>query len=379
MALTVKRPPEGKEPPTVNDHNPYLNGRGSQQRKSFQGFMRAVRDTLDPERQPHALDTIHKVYGSQHTHGSSGVAKAILGEGSGQFGGYIVPTEYSTSLLRVISEESWLLPRVTRVPMGSLETQCPLYQTRVTSGTVGVPSFYGNMVYKWGRSQAPLETEPAFEQLDLIAWDLIGYSTVSNDFLMDAGEDAEQSLVRMFGSAAAWYLEYAFIAGSGSAQQMPTGILQCPGKKLVNRTTGGSIVVGDIANMAAALLPFSWRNAVWAISTTSLAKLALIANFVLNQSDPGDGSVGLLMSRPLFITDKLPPLGTQGDLILFDPSLYVWGARQEVVVDVSMHPGFQSNQTDFRVWLRADGKPEIAEPITLQDQSTVVSPYVILN
>ena len=85
--------------------------------------------------------------------------------------------------------------------------------------------------------------------------------------------------------------------------------------------------------------------------------------------------MGYLENRPLYVTDKLPKLGTAGDLVLFDPSMYAIGDRQQVVVDISEHAPygsssvFQHNQSMFKVWYRGDGKPMLDQVVTLPDGS----------
>jgi HK97 family phage major capsid protein len=302
-----------------------------------------------------------------------------MGENSGVVGGYLVPLDYSLALMKVISEESFIYPRAHKVPMLAAETLCPRIDVETAPASAGISPFFGGIVFKWGSSQAPQETEPTFRQLSLKAWDLLGYATVSNDWLGDTGPDGEAAVVELFGKAAAWYAEYAFLQGTGTAAQMPLGILKAGQTKAVARAGGNAVAAADVANMTAALLPASWPRAIWACSPTVKAQLVKISTYFLNACglEP-DGRHYSLDGIAGYVTEKLPPLGTAGDLILFDPWLYVIGVRQEVLVDVSPHSRFQTNQTDFRIWMRMDGKPQVSGQITLQDTSTVVSPYVLL-
>ena len=168
---------------------------------------------------------------------------------------------------------------------------------------------------------------------------------------------------------------------------MPLGIINGPGAILTGgsatqngRKTTNLILASDIAAMAAHLLPYSWSNAIWATHPTSLFQIMQITQFYINvEANPEGGQAGSLLTRPVFITEKLPSVGKTGDLVLFDPSLYVIGERQQVLIDVSEHTLFRTQQTVFRVWLRMDGKPQLSTTVTLQDAATVVSPYVLLN
>jgi HK97 family phage major capsid protein len=214
----------------------------------------------------------------------------------------------------------------------------------------------------------PTEIEPRLKSNKLVAWDLIGYVTVSNQLVEDEGGAGEAALFRLFADAATWELEQAFLNGTGADGQMPLGVLACPALKAIARAGGGHIAQADIAGLVAALLPASWKSAIWACSPSCLGDVVKVSGFVLNQAvESKEGYTGMLLGRPLFVTDKLPSLGTKGDLLLFDPKLYTVGMRQDVRVDTDkgLGPGFTQQMTQWRVWLRADGKPQLSSPITL--------------
>jgi HK97 family phage major capsid protein len=86
-----------------------------------------------------------------------------------------------------------------------------------------------------------------------------------------------------------------------------------------------------------------------------------------------------LLGRPAFPTEKLPALGTTGDIVLIDPALYVIGDRMSVEIAASEHVNFLKNQMTWRVVERVDGQPWMERPVTLQDGSTQVSPFVVLH
>jgi len=341
--------------------------------RSFSDFVNSVRKANS--RNGLVRAEAHEQLGE---YGSTYVTKAAMGETSGTIGGYTVPIEFSTKLLRVIAENSFIYPRATIVPMGAERTLCPTINVE-TAQSAGIPSFFGGMAFKWGFSDPPTETEPTFRQIELNAWDLLGYSNISNQMFQDIGVEGNDALLDMFGKAGAWFSEYAFLRGTGSANLMPMGIINCNGKKSVARAGSNAIVIADIANMAAAMLPYSWASAIWACSPACLAQIMKLSNYIVNIGEESPGLAGILLGRPLYVTDKLPNLGTAGDLVFFDPSLYIVGQRTEVVIDVSDQQLFQTNQTQFRTWLRLDGVPQVSSPITMAgDGSTTVSPYVIL-
>lgn len=354
------------------------NGNG----RSFVGFLNAIAgsSSRDPYVSNAARHLLAKSYGTEYESSTYPVVtKGPMGEITGSAGGYLVPLDFTYKLLSVISEESFIYPRATRVPMASATMTCPKAQVE-TAQSAGISPFFGGISFTWGNSQAPTETEPTYSALDLKAWDLLGYATVSDQWLSDIGERGEDYLVHLFGAAAAWQAEYAFLRGTGSANLMPLGILNAPGTISFSRTTGSDIKISDIAGMAAKMLPFGWKRSVWACSPTCLTKIVALSDYFINIDTHGEGGqCGSLLGRPLFVTDKLPAMASAGSLIFFDPSLYIIGERQQILVDVSGDPGFRNMQTTFRVWLRLDGKPQLSNTITLPDTTTSVSAYVSLS
>jgi HK97 family phage major capsid protein len=311
--------------------------------------------------------------------------KAAMNEGSGLQGGYIVPLDYSNQFYRSLAEHSILWPRASIELMNSLEKDCPIVDCTTTQ-TAGTTPFFGGIVFTWGeggKAASPVipETEPTSRKLTLRANSLIGQLIASNQLLWDITPDGEQKLIDLFGEAAAWYADNAFFNGLGAANEQPAGILNAPAVIHVPRASANQITYKDFATMAGSMFPSGFSKAIWCVSPSALVSLVQINGFIPNQ-DPYsslDGSCGSLLCRPVYVTEKLPALGTTGDFIFIDPSLYVIGDRQQVRIDVSPHPLFRTNQSVFRVWLRVDGRPMLSNSVTLADGTTESSGFVVLQ
>lgn len=346
-------------------------------RKSLPGFMQCVfnlaRSKYESERKS-IRKKLEKTYKSEYI----SIEKAAMGETRGATGGYLVPVDYTLALMEVIAEEAYIYPRATVLPMTTATMQCPKIDVETLQG-VGTSAIVGGIKFNWGFEAALKETEPTFRALELTAWDLLGYTVTSNQFLQDIGPLGERTLFNLFGRAAAWYMEYAFLQGTGADSLMPLGVVNAPGAITVTRSTIGNIIQADIATMASNLLPFSWQHSIWMASPTCLKQIIQVTNYFVNDGNSSDGSCGNLLTRPLFVTEKLAALGAQGDLVLFDPRLYVIGQRTDIAIDVSNDDAFRNNQVTFRIWLRVDGKPWVSSSITLADGVTKVSPYVLLK
>ncbi len=355
--------------------------------------------------------------------------KAALAESGGPTGGYTVPAEYAAGMMTVAAENAVIRPNATVAAMTSAALQVP-YIDMTTPQAAGVSPYFGGVQMKWtGESQPRTETEPAFKQAELKAWELSGSAVVSRP-LLDEGDaglppsplggvgsgaafppsplggvgsgaafppsplGGEGSGVRgaldvylatVFGLAAAWAEDYAFLQGDGVAK--PQGIVNSPASATVTRATGNLIQYADVAGMVAKLAPSSYDRAFWVHSPSAVPQLLQLKDGTARAVLLGAGlATGVwprrrnwsLLGFPMFCSEKLPPLGTKGDLILIDPRYYLIGDRMQATLAVSDHVNFLKNQVTFRLTRRCDGQPWIEKPITLQDGTTTVSPFVVL-
>jgi HK97 family phage major capsid protein len=324
---------------------------------------------------------LEKHYGSTF---NAWQTKAALGDSSGATGGYTVPPDFYQKLVSIMEENTFFRQRAFVQPMASATLQIP-YLDITTVQTAGVSPFFGGAQMSWtAEAQTRTETEPAFKQLELKANELSGYSVSSNILLQDAAFGLEKFLFQLFGRAIAWFEEYAYLQGNGVGK--PMGVLNCGAVIKVTRNTGSAIKLVDVAKMFGSMIPASQTKAVWATSPTCIQQLLQLADagnraLFLPESYGGfhQAPKWTLLGLPVYITEKLPALGTLGDLMLIDPSLYVIGDRQMLEIAASEHVNFLKNQMTWRVVERIDGQPWMDKPITLQDASSQVSPFVALN
>jgi HK97 family phage major capsid protein len=316
--------------------------------------------------------------------------KAAMGESSGSTGGYIVPPDFYNQLLAIISENSIMRSRAWVQPMASATLQFP-YLDVTTVQSAGVSPFFGGVQMYWTEeAQVRTETEPQFKMMELKAHELSGYSVSSNVLLADAAFGLEKFLFQLFGQAISWFEDYAFFQGNSVGK--PLGLLNAPATITAKSNSGGTaritanqIQFGDVAFMWSKLLPASWGKACWAFSPTCVPQLLQLkdgasrAIFISIDQGIAKAPTWSLMGRPAIPTEKLPALGTAGDIILFDPSMYVIGDRMQIEVAASEHVNFLYNQMTWRVVERVDGQPWLENPITLQDATSQVSPFVILH
>ena len=73
----------------------------------------------------------------------------------------------------------------------------------------------------------------------------------------------------------------------------------------------------------------------------------------------------------MIFTEKIPVIGTEGDIILTDLSQYAIGLRQDMSLDRSAHAGFTKDTTFFRGILRSDGLGLWNAPYTPKNGNTL--------
>ncbi len=309
--------------------------------------------------------------------------KSSMGQTSGPSGGYLVPTELSLDIMADVSEAALIRPRAQVVPMNSSRMLLPLPDA-TTAQTAATAPFFGGILMTWTQEQQTRpETEPAFRQVELKAWDLTGYALESNPMAADAGPGLEAWFRKIFAQSIAWYEDRAYLFADGVGK--PTGILNNAGTKVVTRQTSVQFTQQDVYKMSQALLPDSWGRAIWIVSPSIWEWLMKMGTTQWQINQPMDVTEGkphfVLNGQHGFVSSQCPTVGTTGDVILVDPGLYVIGDRGAVEIAVSLHEptAFLKNQLVWRVTYRGDGQPWFNKLLTMADASTTVSPYVVLS
>lgn len=328
-------------------------------------------------------------YGLQVVEHSHTKNIGALAENSGLTGGYTVPPQFAQQLLQLAVEDSIVDPRASSMPLTNLTLSVPSLD--YTLGAAGQTAMLGGVVPQWTSEAATrVETEPQFLQTELKAWELSFYTVASNNLLADNAVGLDSLLTQLFTRAISWYTDYAYLQGDGVGK--PQGILGAAPTIAVDRATNGRVRYVDLSTMMSRLLMQSWKSAVWVAHQSTLPDLLQMNDNSGNQTDFGAGRLiwasidqgaaldfpATILGRPVFFTEKVPALGSQGDISLIDFSMYLLGKRMEVEIAVSPHVRFLNNQMVWRVVWRGDGQPWLHNPITLADGTFTVSPFVTL-
>lgn len=307
------------------------------------------------------------------------VEKSAMQESSGVTGGYLVPPEFRLDVESLLAQYSPFFDRERCYVQDMTTEQMYLPGVDVAAGNAsGTSSLYGGINPVVTQEAATLpESEPSFVGPTLVARNVEAYAIASNQLVWDGGQALGDYLTRMLELSLLWKASYYFCQGNGADQ--PLGLVNAPASALVTRAGGGTVAVADIANMMGSLIPACVARSIWLVNPSAFKKIAQIASFVANNWNYKEGSAcGFLYTRPVFLTDQLPAVGTKGDVVLFDPRMYAVGVRS-MEIAASDVPKFTTNQTVFRFILRCDGQPLARNTVTMADGATTGGVSVVLN
>jgi HK97 family phage major capsid protein len=296
-------------------------------------------------------------------------------------GGFLIPEELRSDLLQLALENSIIRSRATVIPMSSLAVPIPSVDE-----TSRVSSLRGGVVAYWTEEGAAItESQASFGQVRLLSKKLTAYCEAPNELISDAPAFSS-FLSSTLPEAIAFEEDYAFFTGSGVGE--PLGVLDAgsTGTIATTRTASGlSIEFADIINVFVRLLPGSYSKAVWVCSPATVANLLSMVNIggtspVWLGGGQVDGASGAppmsILGRPLFVSEKVPTLGTRGDLGLYDFSHYLIGDRQIIQASSSPHFKFSSDKTAYKILERVDGRPWVTTALTPRNNGDTLSPYV---
>ncbi len=288
-------------------------------------------------------------------------------EGNGADGGFAIPPDFRTTIMEKVMGEESLLSRTDGLTSSSNTIALPKDETTPWQSTGGIQAYWE------GENQQIPASKPAIQQETIRLNSLKALVNVTEELVEDA-----PALATYIQRKAPMKFDYkitdAIINGTGAG--MPMGLLNAAAKVRVAKEASqgaGTIVFNNIANMYARIYSRCRANLVWLINQDIEPQL-------FGMQFPGTGTAvpvylppgglsaspyGLLMGKPVIATEACQALGTEGDIIAVDLSMYmtamkVAGIRQ----DVSIHLYFDYDVMSFRFVLRMAGQPWWTSAIT---------------
>lgn len=309
----------------------------------------------------------------------------VMTEGVGAAGGFLVPVQFMPELQGVMSENAIIWNLCTRIRMNTRQVAIPVLDQ--TGTTAGYPHWFGGIrFYYIEEATEKTESTPSFREVNLVAHKLIGLTNASDELVADSAISLADFLSGPLGFAGgiSWWRDYCVFQGTGVGQ--PLGIINAGATITVARQAqapANAIQYLDIVNMFENFLPSAKGH--WYFTQQAVSNLLTLAdangNYIwLPNLFSAAGNVNQqLLGLPVTFTEKLPALLQAGDAVLADPRYYLFGDRQAMTIDTTIFHLWAYDKTSWRVVDRHDGQPWLSSPLTYQDGTVQVSPFIILG
>jgi HK97 family phage major capsid protein len=296
----------------------------------------------------------------------------------GKSGGIAVPEQFREEILMVGAEAAIMRPGCTVIPAGdppdAKVTMPALDQSRGIHGGVEV-----TWVAEGGEKP---QTDAKLLEVSLEPKEVAGHVVVT-DKLLRNWQAAGPLLRKLLRGAVRSAEDLAFIRGNGVGKPLGYQDTNCGATIVVSRNTGSKVLFADIGGMLEALHPESMSDALWIAHQTTLSQLMALkdenGNSIFIRGDITKGLPNTLGGIPIRFTGKTAPLGSKGDLALIDRNYYLIKDGSGPFIAASEHVYFKNNKTVIKIFWNVDGHPWLQGPLTLEDEVTQVSPFVVLE
>jgi HK97 family phage major capsid protein len=302
--------------------------------------------------------------------------------GTGSEGGYALPEQFRPEILQVQPQDAIVRSRSTVIPAGSPpDAKLTMPALDQTSGS----NIYGGVVITHtGEGITMTETDAKLREVTMEPKEISAYIITTNK-LLNNWDAASSFLTTQLRKAMAGAEDYDFMRGDGINKAL--GFINASCAVTATRAGAGAIAYADIYNMYARLK--MGGNPLWIASQTTIPSLVTIVDAGSHALWVGGGNLptGIstalpptLFGIPIVFADRLPALGTSGDINLVDLQYYLIKDGSGPFAAVSTELLFLSNRTVFKVVWNVDAKPWLTEAIGLEGATTsTVSPFVKLS
>ncbi|MGE0417692.1 MAG: phage major capsid protein [Acetobacteraceae bacterium] len=301
-------------------------------------------------------------------------------------GGFLVEKDIADGLLTRSFQLSRIGSRVRRIPISGTSNGLKINALADDSRATG--SRWGGIRGFWipeGGSLTPSRPKMRSMNLELKKLGALMYCT--SEQLQDAPAVAA-IMSQAFPEEFAFLIDDAIFEGPGSDQ--PLGFMNAGGKVTVPKEAGQAsktIQYENITNMWARLPAGSMATAEWWINSDAMPALQSMSMVIGTGGVPvymppgglSQSPYGSLFGRPVIPLEYCNTLGTEGDIVLADPTKYVMIDKGDIQYATSIHVAFLTDEQAFRFIYRVDGQPVDDKPITPFKGTNKQSTFITLQ
>lgn len=300
-------------------------------------------------------------------------------------GGFLVERDLADALLRRTFQIARIASRARRIPISASSNGVKINALKDDSRATG-SRWGGVQIYHIGEGEALTPTRPRFRQMDLRLKKMAGLLYATDELLQDATALAAV-ISEAFPLEFAFTLDDVMFEGAGAATGL--GFMNAGCKVTVGKEAGQAaktIVYENITKMFARLPPASIPNSEWWVNQDCMPALMALHQVIGTGGVPvylppgglSSSPFGTLLGRPVMPIEYCNTVGTEGDLVLCDPTTYVMIDKGDIQYATSIHVAFLTNEQAFRFVYRYDGQPVDDKPITPFKGTDKQSPFVTL-
>ncbi len=298
-------------------------------------------------------------------------------------GGFLVPEEFSLTLLQAVDKKAVLAPMTTQIPINRMIKLPALNHYDESTSWAG-----GVITYWVAEGEAITPSQPNFDQVRLELNKLAALMYVTSELMDDSPQAIEVMINTLAATALARHFDEDIINGSGAGN--PLGILSSPALISIAKETDQAAKTFNLKNALNMWARISEKaNVVWLMNRDVLTQVMQFSQVVGTGGAPVvlvNATTKLptqIFGAPILETPHCQTLGTVGDVILTDMSAYLTATKaggDTIKSASSIHVKFTTDQTALRFIRRGDGKPWWKTALTPKHAASnvTISPYVTL-
>lgn len=293
-----------------------------------------------------------------------GASLKAMSEGTNSAGGYFVPEEIQSGIIRMVEDFGLVRKFSTKISMPKTDT-------------LNLPRLTTSVTVSWpGENTAGTPSDPVLGNVVLAVKTLMGITAVSNELLQDSNTSITEMLMTLFAEAIAGEEDNQGLMGSGSPF---TGVMNDASVNLVAPAAGNSTftlctTADNLRDMITQIKPWALTGAGYFMHRVVLALAQKIKdttnNYIVTAptqvvfSDVNGGSygaaglpAGYIWGYPVYLSEKLPSsTAVSTKYVIFGNLKFLYlGDRQEMKLEVSNAAtiggvnAFAANQSVVRV------------------------------
>ncbi len=278
-------------------------------------------------------------------------AKNSLSIGEDSEGGYLVPSEFESTLIDKLAEENIIRGLATIITSANGDKKIPVVASHGAANWTDEGGQYS-------------ENDDTFGIINLGAHKLTSIIKVSEELLNDSAFNLETYIAQEFSRRMSAAEEAAFINGDGTGK--PTGILK-DAETGVTSASANAITSDEIIDLYHSLKTPYRKNAVFITHDSTIRAIRKLKDSngqYMWQPGLQSGQPDTILNRPIYTSAYAPEIGSGNKIMLFgDLSFYWISDRQGRLFQRLNELYAATGQVGFKVSQRVDGKLILPEAV----------------